>query len=536
MKRAALYARYSSDNQRHESIDAQLRASREYCASRNYAIVRIYTDEAITGTSVVRRDAFQKMILDSGDDIFDVVIFHKIDRNARDEIDYYTNVDRLRKNGVTYEYSAEGIDVSTTNGKLTEGIKVAVAAWYSRNLATEVKKGQKENALKGIFNGGRPPLGYKIVNQRYEIEPREAEAVRLIFDMYIHGNGYVKIASELNRRGFTTRNGKPFVKNSLYEILGNERYTGTYIFNRICTDEFGRRNNHKINPDAIRIENAIPAIIDKETFKIVAELRARNKNCSSRFRAVETYLLSGKVKCALCGSPMNGHRVKCKTGTYSYYCCSKTRLPKDVKCAQKLISKTALEKKVANVIMERILSESVRPKLFEEMKNYYQMLIGHSEKERHTLNVAKAAAETKLSNLYALVEAGNVIDKFDIMRIQKVKAEITDITNQLNNIPKTTNLKLPDEETFNKILKEMHSALLRDDKEVMEMIINNFVSEVEIGPNYVHIYIETKGPPIFSAKHGSLHLHHSYGYTLIKCRIPRTILCKTLHLNDVVIL
>lgn len=211
-------------------------------------------------------------------------------------------------------------------------------------------------------------------------------------------------------------------------------------------------------------------------------------------------------------------------------------MPKDVKCAQKLISKTALEKKVANVIMERILSESERPKLFEEMKNYYQMLIGHSEKERHTLNVAKAAAETKLSNLYALVEAGNIIDKFDIMRIQKVKAEITDITNQLNNIPKTTNLKLPDEETFNKILKEMHSALLRDDKEVMEMIINIFVSEVEIGPNYVHIYIETKGPPIFSAKHGSLHLHHSYRYTLIKCRIPKTILGKTLHLNDVVVL
>lgn len=88
--RAALYARYSSDNQRYESITAQLRCSKEYCASKHYDVVKIYTDEAISGTSVAGRAGFQQMILDSADDVFDVVIFHKIDRNARNEIDYYT--------------------------------------------------------------------------------------------------------------------------------------------------------------------------------------------------------------------------------------------------------------------------------------------------------------------------------------------------------------------------------------------------------------------------------------------------------------
>ena len=98
--RAALYARYSSDNQRYESITAQLRCSKEYCAQKHYDVVKIYTDEAISGTSVAGRTGFQQMILESGDGIFDVVIFHKIDRNARNEIDYYTNIDRLKKNGV----------------------------------------------------------------------------------------------------------------------------------------------------------------------------------------------------------------------------------------------------------------------------------------------------------------------------------------------------------------------------------------------------------------------------------------------------
>lgn len=95
MKRAAIYARYSSDNQHYESITAQLRACREYCKQRGYIVVKVYTDEAISGTSTAGREAFQQMILDSADDIFDVVVFHKIDRNARNEIDYYNQYSPL---------------------------------------------------------------------------------------------------------------------------------------------------------------------------------------------------------------------------------------------------------------------------------------------------------------------------------------------------------------------------------------------------------------------------------------------------------
>lgn len=497
MLRAALYARYSSDNQRYESITAQLRACREYCKQRGYIVVKVYTDEAISGTSVAGRDAFQQMILDSADDIFDVVVFHKIDRNARNEIDYYTNVARLKKNGIRYEYSAEGIDVSTANGKLTEGVKVAVAAWYSRNLSQEVKKGQKENALQAKFNGGRPPLGYKIVNQQYEIEPREAEAVRLIYDMYLHGSGYTQIAAELNRRGFVTRNGKPFAKNSLYEILGNERYTGTYVFNRITTDEFGRRNNHKINADAIKIPDAIPAIIDKDTFAAVELKRQKNKHRSSMFRAVERYLLSGKVKCAMCGAPMNGHRVRMQDRVYAYYCCNKTYLPAAVKCRQKQVGKDVLEKAVLQVVADNILSAPARQQIVKELAVEFARLGDATREERKALKAALAGAEQRLANLYTIIENGT-FDDFDLQRLNKIKAEILDIKNKIGNLPDNADCLLLNVADVDNAFKKLHAALLANDEQAQRACIDIFVDEVAVGEEDISITLNVNPQQKFS--------------------------------------
>ena len=523
MLRAALYARYSSDNQRYESITAQLRASREYCKQRGYIVVKTYTDEAISGTSVAGRDAFQQMILDSSDDIFDVVIFHKIDRNARDEIDYYTNVDRLRKNGVRYEYSAEGIDVTTTNGKLTEGIKVAVAAWYSRNLAQEVRKGQKENALQAKFNGGRPPLGYKIVNQRYEIEPREAEAVRLIFDMYLHGSGYIEIAAELNRRGFVTRNGKPFAKNSLYEILGNERYTGTYIFNRIVTDDFGRRNNHKINDAAIKIPGAIPAIIDEETFAAVARRRELNKRRSSVFRAEERYLLSGKIICGECGSHLCGHRVKSRGQCYSYYCCSRRKLPVEVKCSMRMIQKKPLEDAVCEGILNMILLPDTRKTIIEEMQKGYGEFNDDIENKRRELSNEKVRAERKLSNLYRIIEDGDV-DDFDLDRLKNAKAEVLAIRQELEKLPCEKFPPLAVQQ-INAAFDAFAVAVSNGEEKARQAVINFFLEQVVVMPENVEVFLNVSPCENFSVALPSPHLHHRHGNIKIKFSIPRSKIC-----------
>lgn len=169
MLRAVIYARFSSDMQREESIDAQVRACKAYCQRKGYAVVGVYSDEAKSGRSTVNRDGYNRMLADAVQGDFDVIIFHKIDRNSRNELNYYKFKDQLARLGVSYEYASQSIDC-TPEGQMMESVLVGMAAYYSRNLAKEVRKGQNENAYKAISNGGIAPFGLKLVDQRYAID------------------------------------------------------------------------------------------------------------------------------------------------------------------------------------------------------------------------------------------------------------------------------------------------------------------------------------------------------------------------------
>lgn len=225
IKNAVIYARFSSDMQREESIEAQVRACTEYCRRKHYVVTNIYVDEAKSARDIIKRDAYNQMMADAIEHKFDVIIFHKIDRNARNEFNYYSFKHTLSQLGIGYEYAAQNIDFSP-EGQMMENMLVGFAAYYSRNLAKETKKGLNENAYKAQFNGGTPPLGYKIVDKHYVVEPHEAEAVKMIFSMYLDGYGYGKIAEKLKLHGYHTKDGRNFAKNSLYDILSNEKYIG----------------------------------------------------------------------------------------------------------------------------------------------------------------------------------------------------------------------------------------------------------------------------------------------------------------------
>lgn len=306
MLRAVIYARFSSDMQREESIDAQVRACKAYCQRKGYAVVGVYSDEAKSGRSTVNRDGYNRMLADAVQGNFDVIIFHKIDRNSRNELNYYKFKDQLARLGVSYEYASQSIDC-TPEGQMMESVLVGMAAYYSRNLAKEVRKGQNENAYKAISNGGIAPFGLKLVDQRYVIDEREADGVRMIFAMYLDGHGYGTIAKALADAGYTTRTGKPFSKNSMHDILANEKYAGVYVFGKAGNDGV-KRNTHAANTDVIRVEDAIPAIISKADFAAVKARMERNKRAPGHYNQCVHYLLAGRIFCGECGAAMVGHR------------------------------------------------------------------------------------------------------------------------------------------------------------------------------------------------------------------------------------
>lgn len=320
---AALYARYSSDNQREESIDAQVRAIRQWALQNGYNIVAEYTDEAKSATTD-NRPGFPRMIDDSATADWSAVIVHKLDRFSRNRYDSAIYKRQLQRNGVKLISVLEHLDDSPESiilSSLLEGM----SEYYSANLSREVMKGLRETAYQCRHTGGTPPLGYEVNPDRtYRIEPSESESVRIIFSMYAGGNGYADIINAL--KGRKTKTGKPFAKNSISDILRNEKYTGVFVFNKAAKKQpGGKRNSHatKNDEEIIRIPGGIPRIIDDDTWRIVQErLRDNKRNASNT--AKQLYLLSGKLFCGKCGSAFVGKTAGSSRKPY-YICGSRDR-------------------------------------------------------------------------------------------------------------------------------------------------------------------------------------------------------------------
>lgn len=313
--RVAIYARYSSDNQRSESIDAQIRAMTAYCKQNNMVSVDTYIDEAKSATTD-RRPAFQQMISDSRQHTFNILLVHKLDRFARNRYDSAVYKRELKKNGVSVYSVLENLDDSPES-IMMESVLEGMSEYYSQNLAREVMKGMRETALQCKHTGGKPPLGYDVdpVSRKLVINPEEAKTVQCIFSMYADGYGYSAILDVLNERGCKTKRGQDFLKNSLYSILTNPKYQGIYVFNKSSAKSItGTRNTHLLKEaeDIITIDGGCPQIVDTDTFNKVQKRLDNNKHGKgARNNAKHNYLLSGLMFCKECGKSMTGAARKC---------------------------------------------------------------------------------------------------------------------------------------------------------------------------------------------------------------------------------
>jgi len=257
--RAVLYARFSSDNQREESIEAQLRAMHDYCKRNCIVIIQEYCDRAKSATTDDRPE-FLKMITASKSGDFDFAIVHKLDRFSRNRYDSAFYKRELKKNGVQLLSVLEQMDDSPES-IILESVLEGMSEYYSKNLAREVMKGMRESAMACRYVGGWVPYGFRVDKEthKYIIDEYETEAVKMIFRDVADGCGYNVVLNKLNAMGYRTRLGNTFSKETLYEMLRNEKYNGVYVFSRASSkNESGRRNNHKDKPEDEQIR--IPGV------------------------------------------------------------------------------------------------------------------------------------------------------------------------------------------------------------------------------------------------------------------------------------
>lgn len=406
MKKAVAYGRYSTDMQREESIDAQFRAIRDYCQRNKIELINTYADEGISGTTD-NRPQFQQMIKDAELGAFDYVIVHKLDRFSRSKYDSAIYKRKLKLLNIQLLSVLENLDGSPES-LILESVLEGMSEYYSRNLSREVKKGMRENALKCKFNGGTPPLGYDVdEDKNYVINAHEAEAIKLIFDMFTKNYSYSQMMRKLNNLGYKTKRGREFTRNSFYEILNNERYIGIYFYSKEDYDGFkGKRNYHKKrNKDnMIRIENGVPAIIDKDTWAKAQEKLKNNRNLNRTNKNGRFYLLKGLLYCGECGSPMSGHMQRNGQGNrYYYYRCNKKS--RTHKCHAPVVRAEKIEKEVLDCFEDVIFTKTNKDAVIKSMLKYLDKETDTTDHKK-SLEKELAAVEKQIENILDAIISG----------------------------------------------------------------------------------------------------------------------------------
>ena len=383
---AVIYARYSSDSQREASIEGQLRDCKDYAEKNGITVVGTYIDRAYSAKTDDRPD-FQRMIKDSGKKIFDVVLVWKLDRFARNRFDAVNYKYQLEKNGVHLVSVMEPISQGP-EGIMVESMLIGMAEYYSAELALKVARGERENALQCKYNGGVVPLGFTIgkEDRLYHIEPETAPIVQEIFTRYADGEPAEKIAASLNERGLRTRTGKPFVKNSFFQIFRNRRYIGEYRYKDIVTP------------------GGIPAIVDQDLFDRVQQRFEQNRIAHGRPAKEDvSYLLTTKLFCGKCGTLMGGESGTSHMGnTYYYYKCGNAKRHGKAHCDLKAIRKEPLERFVVDTAIKVIFSDEIIERLID-------LVMEAQQQENTRLPVLKDQlrdTEKRLANLLEAIEQG----------------------------------------------------------------------------------------------------------------------------------
>lgn len=319
--RVAIYARFSCDKQRDESIDDQVFECKKYCEKMGYVVVAIYPDYALSGRSD-DRPQFLRMIEDAKTGLFDVILVWKMDRFARNMQDHFYYEHILNDCGVTIDSVRENIAGTSIEATGNKALSALVAEMQSRKGAEDAMRGMLGKARRCEYLGDST-FGLSHEGNVITLHPTEAPiAAKAHFDL-LAGVSIGGIVEWMISEGVKTTRGKDANYNFVYHMLKSMKYAGVYIWGH-QKDEYGNKVLDEYgNPvPLVYIEGGIPAIVSMET-KLACLKRLTYRK---RYKTKANYSLSGKMYCSKCGEPMHGETAHSHSGEeYFYYMCRKKR-------------------------------------------------------------------------------------------------------------------------------------------------------------------------------------------------------------------
>ena len=511
-KIAVGYARYSSAHQREESIVRQVEAIRDYCQQSNLELIEEYIDEAQSGTSD-RRDQFQRMMGDAMMQSWDFIVVYKLDRLSRSVADAMHYKKKLSQVGIRVLSVIEDFDESTPEGNFFNLITMGISEFYVKNLAREAFAGQMQNAKRALNAGGPPPLGYQVdKDKRLVIEPTEAEAVKLMFTMFVEGHSIQIIAKTLNERGYRTRYGNLFTLG-LRHNLSNRKYIGEFVFNQMAKKNIdGTRNHTKLKPEneIVRVPHAIPQIIDTEMFEKAQKMLAEKQRSDHKTYTRGKYLLTGLVKCAQCHLRMSGHtnrggkkkevRViyRCRTKQEGTNCKTKAInvLYLDAYILKQLSSLMQESNRVAFFTLYKTSIETLKNAMRKKLKDNLKIIKLYTKERENLQSLMRTSKRTlerilteQMQDIESELHQSQVLQRrlqkeityLEYVNTNYVEDRLTDLCNQLSH-PHTR------KEALFQLVREI---ILHNDMVHVVLIFNSFL-EHEIEEEIVFKFTENR--------------------------------------------
>ena len=439
-KKVYLYTRVSTSMQIDGySLDAQKSRMKAFCDFNDFEIVGEYEDAGKSGKSVEGRVAFNSMIKDvkSCKDEVSFILVFKLSRFGRNAADVLNSLQIMQDFGVNLICVEDGIDSSKEAGKLMISVLSAVAEIERENIRVQTMEGRMQKAREGKWNGGFAPYGYALVDGKLEINEEEAIAIREIFSQYVNtdlgANGVAKYLENHGIHKIARQNGKnPLFDAALIrKIIQNPVYCGKIAYGRRRTEKVhGTRNDYQqvYKDDYLLVDGIHEALISEEVWeqaqiKVVAQAKKYEKVNAPKGEKI--HLLSGILKCPICGASMYGNKSikRRKDGTryndYFYYGCKHRNMNRGHKCDyRKQISEDKLDGAVVEVIRKLVSNQ----KFAGLMRGKIDMKVDTSALDQEIASCEKRLRQS-YSNKEAIIADLDNLD-YDDKHYQRRKSDL----------------------------------------------------------------------------------------------------------------
>ncbi len=484
--RTGAYARVSTDkDDQANSFESQVQYFTDYIQRQNdWELVKVYSDEGITGTNTIKRDGFNDMIEDALSGKLDLVITKEVSRFARNIADaiHYTRL--LKEHNVDIVFALDGIDTRDSNYEFKLAMISAIAQEESKKTSERVKWGQARRMEQGVVFG-RNLLGYKVLEGKLYLVEDEAEIVKLIFHKYLNeGKGTHIIARELKEEGIKPYDpdGRAKYKNDwsntqILRVLRNEKYVGDLCQKKTYTKNFldHKKRYNRGAEEKIYIRDHHPeiAIISRDMWDATqAELQRRTTTAEQKSKHSNRYWASGKIFCGVCGERFVNKIKKTSVGTSRAWNCMNHIKPhafREVECS---MSEWASDRSMKNIVLYilNVLVESKDELKAEIIKEISQLNLEEKVKSTDDIQGKIERLEHKKDNLLDM-RLSDEISKSDFKtKNDKLNTEISKLKAELEEIKEFATTKQRQQDRMDDIIKEIDRVLQLESEDLDELL------------------------------------------------------------------